>query len=122
MLDQRVITEEDGSSTRWCTVQVKVVMKNGTFAEGIACVSNRDKFVKQPGYEVAVAETRALKRAIATVCNITEAIINPEGQKPTRDFVDMPVKQDDIEEMDIPADIKRSPASIIDADAANFDV
>jgi hypothetical protein len=112
--------EEDGSVTRWATVKVTVSI-GGKKASGISCANTRDQFVKQPGYEVAVAETRALKRAIALAANITEDIINPKGKLPTREFVDMPIRETDIDD-DIPADIKKKASDIIDADAENFNV
>jgi hypothetical protein len=100
--------------TRWCTVRVTVEVESPRgkiSAQGIASVCDRDKWAsRQLGMEVAVAETRAEKRAIAKACNITEAVINPTGENPTRETVDMPIQRADIEEPEeIPKDVRTTP-------------
>lgn len=99
------------SRTRWCIVRATAVVSHGggtITATGISCTSDRDKFVKQPGHEVAVAETRAKKRALADACNITERFISPDNTEPTRETVDMPLpKDEDTEKPGIPSDMIR---------------
>lgn len=104
------------SRTRWCIVRATAVVfapgGGSITATGISCTSDRDKFVKQPGHEVAVAETRAKKRALADACNITERFISPDNTEPTRETVDMPLPKDedkDNEKPGIPQDMLRKP-------------
>jgi hypothetical protein len=114
-------TNDDGekfiSQTRWCMVKATAVVKSPKgqgepiMAEGTAVAHDRDKFVKQPGYEVMVAETRAIKRALSNACNITDKYINPTEETPTRETVDMPLPPDDFddEKPGLPADMLRRP-------------
>jgi hypothetical protein len=102
------------SRTRWATVIVtaKVKAPDGSIIEcdGMSCVNDRDTSVKKPGYEVSVAETRAMKRALASACNITERFIDPKGDAPTREFVDMPLRKDETDEKPgLPDDVLRRP-------------
>lgn len=108
-------TADDGGMVRWATVRVTVVVGNIT-ATGLSCTSNRDRFVKEPGYEVAVAETRALKRALAIAANVTEKVINPSGTVPTREIVDVPLEEPQEPERKIPDELKKSPDDISGAD------
>lgn len=104
------------SRTHWCIVRVTATVKapdgrSTITCDGISCVNDRDKFVKQPGYEIAVAETRAIKRALANACNITEKYISPDAREPTRETIDMPLpKSDEVDEKPgLPADVLRKP-------------
>ncbi len=131
IINQERTVEDDGSVTRWCTVKVTICCndvkdiegKKKITVDGIACASTRDKFVKEPGYEVAVAETRALKRAIAVAYNITDLIINPTGTTATREFVDLPFRKGVIDEDEddiIPSDLKKSPVDILGDTGQDF--
>jgi hypothetical protein len=111
-------TNDDGekfvSQTRWCMVKARASVKSPTgetiVADGTAVAHDRDKFVKQPGYEIMVAETRAIKRALSNACNITDKYINPEEGEPTRETVDMPLPPDDFDEKPgLPSDMLRKP-------------
>ena len=111
--------------TRWCIAQATcVVLRSGVshtkrpilpedtiVAVAHASANDRDQFVKQPGYEVQVAETRAKKRAIADACNLTEMQISPDADSPTREAVDMPLPKTETGAMGdgIPGDMKRQP-------------
>lgn len=97
LISREMYKDENGNVTWWATVKVEVVMKSGIKTAGISCCSSRDPRVTQPGYEVSVAETRALKRALALATNVTEKVISDalkEKQseyaehKPRREFVD----------------------------------
>lgn len=91
LLERKLVEDAEGNQTWWATVHVTVTMLDGTSSTGLSCASSRDGRVTMPGYEVAVAETRAIKRAIAVVCNINEEKISPLEDTPTRDTVDMPL-------------------------------
>lgn len=109
----------DGSVTRWVTVQATVNVA-GRVVTGLSCANSRK--VTEPGFEVAVAETRAIKRAIAVACNITEKVINPGGEIPTREIVDLPLEEPE-HDPDIPENIRKPMSDIIDADGgAQFEV
>jgi hypothetical protein len=102
------------SRTRWCIVKVTAQVRSpegGVITvDGISCTNDRDKFVKQPGYEVVVAETRAIKRALANACNLTEKYISPDSEEPTRETVDMPLPTEEKKETpDLPPDMLRKP-------------
>jgi hypothetical protein len=113
IVDNVTTEDRDGGSTRWITMKATVSI-NGKLFTGFACANSRK--VMEPGNEVALAETRAIKRAIAVACNITEKVINPSGKIPTREIVDMPLDEHDEEEHDIPSEIKRGAGEIINAD------
>jgi len=100
---ERIVT--DGEITWYATVRVEVQLKNGMCASGLSCCTSRDQRVTQQGFEVAVAETRALKRAIGVACNITEEMISNafmaqsvEPTRPTREFVEEPLDETEIPE------------------------
>lgn len=105
------------SRTRWAIVlaTAKVKAPDGSIIEcdDISCANDRDKFVKAPGFEVAVAATRAIKRALASACNITEKYISPDAKEPTREFVDMQLTKDRDEDNekrpDLPEEVLRKP-------------
>lgn len=116
-------TEGDKDNlTRWCIAKATAIVmsdKGGTVtATGISCVSDRDRFVKDAGREVEVAETRAKKRALADAANITEKVITPEGKEPARETVDTPLDDGgEVEEPsnEIPAGIRKTIAPVITA-------
>ncbi len=117
--------ENEGKSneTRWCIAMATAVVmgdKGGTVTcTGISCVNDRDKAVKQPGYEVEVAETRAKKRALADAANITERLISPEGKTPTRETVDQDLESgDEIDEPErkIPQEVRKQAPVIVAPD------
>jgi hypothetical protein len=100
--------------TRWAEIQATVVVKGEEPGEtitatGLSCANDRDKFVKLPQYLIAVAETRAKNRAIASACNVTDDVINPSGKGPEREAHDLPpIPTGDEEEPDgIPQEIRR---------------
>ena len=114
------------SVTRWCIVKAIAVIKGGIKGDnitvtGITCVNDLDKFVKNPGGEIAVAETRAKKRALAGACGITDDMIAiaveekkkaPIGQTrfPKRETVDAPLETDYGDDGEgIPSDVKTTP-------------
>lgn len=112
IVDIETTHDTDGGVTRWVTVQATVNVA-GRVVTGLSCANSRK--VTEPGFEVAVAETRAIKRAIAIACNITEKVINPGGEIPTREIVDLPIEEPD-HESDIPESIKKPMSDIIEAD------
>jgi hypothetical protein len=111
--------------TRWCIAKATcVVFRQGVdkqkrpifpedciTATSFATANDRDQFVRQPGYEIQVAETRAKKRALADACNLTEKQISPDDSEPTREAVDMPLPNMEIGPASdgIPSDMKRVP-------------
>jgi len=124
LISREKVDDLDGNTTWWATVQVWIKLSDGRQASALSCCSSRDPRVTQPGYEVAVAETRALKRAIAVVCNITEELINPTSKEPTRETVDVPLDEDrlDFHTDEIPKELVKSKSEIIDAEKEQFDI
>lgn len=98
--------------TNWVEVEAVAVVKGSKpgetiTANGFCCANDRDRFVKSPEYLLAVADTRAKKRALADACNITEAMINPKGKSATRETVDIPLV-DNEEDPAIPQEIRKN--------------
>lgn len=119
IVDLQTTQDPDGGTTRWVTVKATVTIGDRT-CTGMSSANSRR--VSEPGFEVAVAETRAIKRAIAVCCNITEKLINPDGATPSRDMVDLPLDQPE-PEPEIPQHIRKPMSEVIDADGGQqFDV
>ena len=116
IVSENLVQGADGSFTHWVTVKATVYIR-GTEFTGMACSNSR--VVKEQGFEVAVAETRAIKRAIAFACNITEKIINPGGEIPTREIVDMPLEEEHTTE--IPGEITKASEDVL-TDSDQFEV
>jgi hypothetical protein len=116
IISENLVQGADGSFTHWVTIKATVNIFGKTFM-GMACSNSR--VVQEAGYEVAIAETRAIKRAIAVACNITEKVINPSGSIPTRDIVDIPLEEEPSHE--IPHEIIRAPDDIL-TDSDQFEV
>ena len=100
--------------TWWVRVQATAVVVNPKSPSGVTTVTayntsnDRDRFVKSPEHLLAVAETRAKKRALSDACNITEAVIHPEGKEATREAEGLPITIGDAEdEPNIPRDVQR---------------
>lgn len=111
-------TDEEGNpkvdTTWWVRVQATAVVVGphgrDITATGFSTANDRDSFVKKPEYLLAVAETRAMKRALYNACGITEAMFNPDGKVATRESVDLPLHDDDVDEPTaIPSDVRRQP-------------
>jgi hypothetical protein len=102
--------------TRYALVKATAVVRNQkstggiTTSTGYGCAQDHDTFVKSPEYLVAVAETRAMKRALYNACGLTEAIISPEGKEATRESVDLPLHpgEEDEPSNEIPSDVRRN--------------
>jgi hypothetical protein len=112
IVDLETTHDPDGGITRWVTVMATIEVAGRTVT-GLASTNSRN--VQTPGFEVAVAETRALKRAIAIACNINETVINPSGEIPTREIVDLPIEEPE-PESEIPEHVRKPMSEIIDAD------
>lgn len=111
--------DPSGNITWWATVKVIITLENGIIASGISCCSSRE--VSKPGFEVSVAETRALKRAIAVACNITEELISPSAKEPTRETVDIPLDEDTMEDnafshVEVPKEIVKPHSEVLGDD------
>ena len=100
--------------TWWVRVKATAVVANPASPTGTTTVTayntshDRDKFVKNPEYLLSVAETRAKKRALSDACNITEAMIHPEGTEATREAEGIPITGDDDDEPRIPASVRKN--------------
>lgn len=100
--------------TAWIEVKATAIVRSpdglGTIiTDGYCRANDRDRFVKSPEYLLAVAETRAKKRALYQACNITEEMINPGGTAPTREAVDLPIIDDSDESSpEIPSAVKKN--------------
>lgn len=100
--------------TWWIRVQATAVVANQRSPTGITTTTayctahDRDRFVKSPEYLLAVAETRAKKRALSDACNITEAMIHPEGKEATREAEGLPIDGGADDEPKIPGDVRRN--------------
>lgn len=120
IIDTDTYTDVDGGRVRWVTVKATVII-DGRTVTGMSTECSRN--VQQIGFETSIAETRALKRAIAFACNITEKIINPEGETPTREIVDMPLDNPlDEEENKIPTEKTKPAMDVINSSDEQFDV
>jgi len=98
----------------WVRVKAQAIVMgpNGRTitATGFNTSNDRDSFVKKKEYLLAVAETRAMKRALYNACGITEAMYNPNGKEATRESVDLPLHPGDEDEPDgIPEEVRRKP-------------
>jgi hypothetical protein len=97
----------------WVRVKATAVVcgEHGSItATGFSTVSDRDRFVKTPENLLAVAETRAEKRALARACGITEATYDPESKVAHREDVDLPiVHPGDDDEPEIPQEVRKKP-------------
>jgi len=99
--------------TWWVRVQATAVVANPKSPNGTTRVTaynttnDRDRFVKSPEHLIAVAETRAKKRALSDACNITEAMIHPDGKEATREAEGLPIVAPGDEDPDIPGDVRR---------------
>jgi len=117
IIEEKFVEGVDGSTTHWVSVKATVYIRGVTFT-GMSCSNSR--VVQEPGFELAVAETRAIKRAVAIACNITEKIINPGGETPTRDIVDLPIDEPKSHE-EIPREITKSAEDVL-TDSEQFEV
>ncbi len=121
IVNEQIIEGADGSTTHWVTVKATVSVKGRQF-NGLACCNSR--VVSTAGFEVAIAETRAIKRAIAIAYNITEKKINPGGIKPTREIVDIPLDhhEHELNDDEIPDSIRKSPEDMVSGSDEQFEV
>lgn len=101
--------------TWWVRVKATAVVVNPKSPTGVTTViayntsNDRDRFVKSPEHLLAVAETRAKKRALSDACNITEALIHPEGTEATREAEGLPITDSSLDdEPNIPGDVRRT--------------
>lgn len=118
IVNEQIVEGADGGSTHWVTVKATVFLHGVQFT-GLSCCNSR--IAQTAGFEVAIAETRAIKRAIAFACNITEKKINPEGIAPTREIVDIPLDDHETDVDEIPESIRKTPEEAF-SDSEQFEV
>jgi len=101
--------------TWWIRVKAIAIVVNPksptgtTTTTGYCTANDRDRFIKSPEYLLAVADTRAKKRALADACNITEAMINPDATEATREAEGIPMSRlDDDDEPNIPKEVRKN--------------
>lgn len=96
-------------TTRWVLFKATAVVHgpNGELITAVAHAEVNDKdtkAVKDPWHLASVAETRAIKRVLASACCITEELISPHAKGPTREAEGLEPEGD--EDPDIPQKVR----------------